>query len=425
MHEMLEKYFDKLWPICRSITGDGLRESLKIISEIVPLELTEVPSGKEVFDWTVPNEWNIRDAFIVTPAGEKIACFKNNNLLVVNYSIPVNKEVPYDELMQHLHSVPEMPDAIPYITSYYKENWGFCLDHRTLLSLPKEGNYHVFIDSDLKPGSLTYGQFYLPGKSDKEILFSTYCCHPSMANNELSGPLVTAFLAAEIAKKKDRHYSYRFLFAPETIGVIVFLDEWGETMKKNLAAGYVVTCVGDDGKFHYKKSRKDNALCDRVAEHVLKFSDMPFSIEPFSVGGSDERQYCSPGFNLPVGSLMRTPYQRYPEYHTSLDNKNLISFKALNDSLSMYVRMVELLEYNQTFNSLVKGCEPQLGKRGMYPSSVNPVFDRTNVHRMMHLLSYCDGNYTLIDIAERRSEYALLYKDIIDRCLSEGLIEIL
>lgn len=423
MLENLEKYFDKLWPICRSITGNGLRESLQILSEIIPLQISEVPTGRQVFDWTIPNEWNIRDAYIITPSGEKIACFENNNLHVVNYSIPVNRELTYDELIQHLHSIPEMPDAIPYITSYYKENWGFCLDHNTLITLPKEGNYRVFIDADLKPGSLTYGQFYLPGKSKKEILFSTYCCHPSMANNELSGPLVTAFLAAEIAKKNDRYYSYRFLFAPETIGVIAFLDEWGETMKKNLAAGYVVTCVGDDGKFHYKKSRRDNALCDRVAEHVLKFSKIDYNIESFSVGGSDERQYCSPGFNLPVGSLMRTPYQRYREYHTSLDNKRYISFSAMAETIDTYLAISQLLEIDHVYFSTLAGCEPQLGKRGMYPSSVNPLYDRTHVHRMMHLLAYCDGTTNVIDIAERRDEFALLYSDIIERCIREGLIE--
>jgi aminopeptidase-like protein len=422
MREKLEKYFDKLWPICRSITGDGLRESLQIIGEIIPLEITEVPSGKQVFDWTVPNEWNIRDAYIITPQGEKIACFKNNNLHVVNYSVPVNHELTLPELLPHLHTIPEIPEAIPYITSYYKENWGFCLDYNTLKSLPKEGTYRVFIDSTLKPGSLTYGQFYLPGKSQREILFSTYCCHPSMANNELSGPLATAFLAAEIAKIEDRQYSYRFLFAPETIGVIAFLHEWGETLKKNLAAGYVLTCVGDNGKLHYKKSRQSDALCDLAAEHVLKYSGKDYKVEPFSVGGSDERQFCSPGFNLPVGSLMRTPYQRYHEYHTSLDNKNIICFNSLWDTVKMYLSIAELLEINQYYTSQLRGCEPQLGKRGMYPSSVNPIHDRTEIHRLMHFLAYCDGNYSLIDIAEQREESGLLYKEIIRKCLSENLI---
>ena len=423
MHEKLEKYFDKLWPICRSITGNGLRESLQMIREIIPLEITEVPTGKAVFDWTIPNEWNIRDAYIITPSGEKIACFKKNNLHVVNYSIPVNQLVTYDELIQHIHSIPEMPDAIPYITSYYKENWGFCMEHNTLLSLPKEGKYNVFIDSELKPGSLTYGQCYIPGKSEKEILFSTYCCHPSMANNELSGPLVTAFLAAEIAKNKNRYYSYRFLFAPETIGVIAFLNSTGESLKKNLAAGYVVTCVGDDGKFHYKRSRRDNALCDRVAEHVLKYSGNNFVIEPFSVGGSDERQYCSPGFNLPVGSLMRTPYQRYPQYHTSLDNKNLISFQSMRETVEMYMKFTELLEINHNYKTTLLGCEPQMGKRGLYPSSANPLYNRADIHRMMHLLAYSDGESDLIKIAECRNESALLYKDMISIYLQQKLIE--
>ena len=424
MRDLIEKYFDKLWPICRSITGNGLRESLQIISEIIPLELTEVPSGKQVFDWTVPNEWNIRDAYIITPSGEKIAWFKNNNLHVVNYSVPIQREMSFEELAPHLHSIPEMPEAIPYITSYYKEDWGFCLDDNTLKALPKEGRYKVYIDSELKPGSLTYGQFYLPGKSNREILFSTYCCHPSMANNELSGPLVTAFLAAELAKKTDRFYSYRFLFAPETIGVIAFLDEWGETLKRNLAAGYVVTCVGDNGPFHYKKSRLGNAMCDGVAEHVLKYSGCNFRIEPFSVGGSDERQYCSPGFNLPVGSLMRTPYQRFAEYHTSLDNKNFIAFEAMCGSVEMFLNFTELLEINHRYKSTLQGCEPQLGKRGLYPSSANPLYNRTDIHRMLHLLAFADGESDLIAIAEHRNESALLYREMISIYRQHNLLAI-
>lgn len=422
MNEEIEKYFDRLWPICRSITGDGLRESLKILSEILPLEITEILSGTEVFDWVIPKEWNIRDAYILSPTGEKIADFKTNNLHVVNYSIPVDKELSFDELRPHLHTIEEMPDAIPYITSYYKETWGFCIEYNTLKLLPREGKYKVVIDSTLESGSLTYGECVLKGTTDKEILFSTYLCHPSMANNELSGPLATAFLYRELAKMKKRKYTYRFLFAPETIGVIAFLHGRGEHLKKNLEAGYVLTCCGDPGALTYKKSKRDDAVADQLAQHILRFHTTQFSVLPFSVGGSDERQYCSPGFNLPVGSLMRTPYQRFIEYHTSLDNKSFISFDALAEIVGVYSKIVEAFELNGYYFNKIQYCEPQLGKRGLYPSSVDPLFDRQELHRMLHFLSYTDGKTDLLQIAEKRNESILLYREIIEKCRNAGLV---
>lgn len=424
MQKELESYFDKLWPICRSITGNGLRESLGILSDIIPLQITEVPTDTEVFDWAIPKEWNIEDAYILTPNGKKVADFKVNNLHVVNYSIPVDMEIGYDELIKHIHSIPEMPDAIPYITTYYKETWGFCLQHNVLKDLPVAGNYRVVIRSTLEPGSLSYGECVLKGETEEEILFSTYLCHPSMANNELSGPLATAFLYKELASIPQRRYTYRFLFAPETIGVIAFLAKNGTHLKKNLKAGYVLTCVGDPGPLTYKKSKRGHSDADEIACHILHYHHhQKHSVIPFSVGGSDERQYCSPGFNLPVGSLMRTPYQRFKEYHTSFDNKSFISFAALEELILTYKQIIQGFELNRRYKNKIQFCEPQLGKRGLYPSSVDPLFNRQELHRMLHFLSYADGETDLFTIATRRNESMLLYRDIIEKCTAAGLIE--
>lgn len=420
----LEIYFDKLWPICRSITGDGLRESFEILQELVPLTLSEVPTGTEVFDWKIPKEWNIHDAYIICPNGEKIANFKINNLHVVNYSVPVNLELPFDELVKHLNYIEEMPDAIPYITSYYKETWGFCISYNEFLNLDKNGIYKVVIDSSLENGNLTYGECVLKGDTDEEILFSTYLCHPSMANNELSGPLVQAFLYQKIAALPKRKYTYRFLFAPETIGVVAYLHNVGKQLKEKLVAGYVLTCCGDDGAFVYKQSKQINSLANTVAQHVLKFQSTPYEIIPFSVGGSDERQYCSPGFNLPVGSLTRSMYQRYKEYHTSLDNKSFISFNAMGVTIDTYFQFVKTLELNNIYVNTIPYCEPQLGKRGLYPSSVNPTESRKFIHDRMHLLTYADGEHNLIDIAELRKISVLDLEIHITSLMEAGLLKV-
>jgi aminopeptidase-like protein len=422
MKAQLENYFDKLWPICRSITGNGLRESLAILNEIIPLEITEIPTGTEVFDWTVPKEWNIRNAWIITPDGRKIADFKNNNLHVVNYAAPVHQKISLAELKKHLHTIESMPSAIPYITSYYRETWGFCLSHEEYAQLSEEGEYEVFIDSELKHGSMTYGECVLPGETKEEVLFSTYVCHPSMANNELSGPLATAFLYQKIAALPQRRFTYRFLFAPETIGVIAFLSKQGTHLLEHLKAGYVLTCCGDSGEFTYKRSKHRTSDADRAAEHVLKHNGFPHRIIEFAVGGSDERQYCSPGFNLPVGSLMRTPYQQYPEYHTSLDNKSFISFDALEKTIHTYFDIIRVLELNDKYRNAIAYCEPQLGKRGLYPSGINPIYDRQELHRRLHFLSFADGNKDLLEIAEWRNESALLYENTIRECREARLI---
>jgi len=418
----LEHYFDRLWPICRSITGNGLRESLNILSELIPLQCTEVPSGTEVFDWVVPNEWNIREAWIETPDGKRICRFDENNLHVVNYSVPVDKTLTLAELRPHLHTLQRMPDAIPYITSYYKENWGFCISANELAGLPEEGSYRVFIDSSLEPGNMTYGEMVIPGEEKDEVLISTYLCHPSMANNELSGPLVAAFTARELLQRTTRRFTYRIVFLPETIGAIAYLAKHGMHFRERLIAGYVLTCCGDRGKLTYKFSKRGDSLADKAALHVLERQNYAYGTTPFAVGGSDERQYCSPGFNLPVGSIIRTPYQHYPEYHTSLDNKSLISFDNLAETVRLMVDVCDTIELNRNYRNTIQYCEPQLGKRGMYNPSLNPEDSRIQLHRLLHFLAFADGETDLIDTAERRGESALLYRDIILKCREAKLI---
>lgn len=422
MQIKLEKYFDRLFPICRSITGNGVRETLRILQEIIPLQLHEVPTGKKVFDWEIPKEWNIRDAYIITPNGEKICSFKKNNLHVVSYSIPIKKELDFEELNKHLHTLPDLPDAIPYLTSYYKEYWGFCLAHNEYLKLPKEGKYQVVIDAELENGHLTYGNLVLKGESDEEVLFSTYICHPSMANNELSGPLVTAFLYQKIASFKNRRFTYRFVFAPETIGVIAYLNQHGFHLKEKLKAGYVVTCVGDTGDYTYKRSKKENSLSDRIAENVLTHSNKKYKIINFDIGGSDERQYCSPGFNLPVGSLMRTMYKQYKEYHTSLDNKDFISFDAMQETIETYLDIVKAIELNDFYLNTVPYCEPQLGKRGLYLDNTAQKKMTVNLADMLYLLSYADGELDLLSIAEKRDKSILDFEDIVSTLKEHKLL---
>lgn len=423
MDQTFEKYFDRLWPICRSITGDGLRKSLHIIKELIPIKVHEVPTGTEIYDWTVPKEWNIRDAYIVTPNGKKIAEFSKNNLHVVNYSTPIDAVISFEDLEKKLHILPKLPEAVPYVTTYYKEDWGFCLAHKELKKLPRQGKYKVFIDSSLTNGSLSYGDFVLKGDTDKEILFSTYLCHPSLAHNELSGPLVLAGLFKKLSTCKQRRYTYRFLFAPETIGTLSYLKEHGTYLKSNLMAGYVVTCVGASGPFTYKRSKRGMTEADRVAEHILKYSKTDHQIIDFSIGGSDERQFCSPGFNLPVGSLMTIPYKEYPEYHTSLDNKKFISFSQIQKSIDMYFDIALGHEMNQRYKGTILYGEPRLGKRGLYPSSITGIYEKDDLFDLLHFLCFADGNTDLLSIAERKNKSLLEFKSIVSTCKEKGLIE--
>jgi len=418
----IEEYFDRLWPICRSITGDGLRESFRILQEIIPLELTEVPSGTHVFDWEVPDEWSVRDAYIITPDGEKIADFKVNNLHVVNYSEPVEKEVSFEELKDHLHFKEELPDAIPYITSYYKRTWGFCISYDRFRELPREGTYSVVIDSDLKPGSLTYGDLVLPGETDEEILFSSYLCHPSMANNELSGPLTLSFLYRELKKLKNRKYSYRFVIAPETIGTICYLRNNKEQLLKRVKAGYVFTCCGDDGPITYKKTREDKSLTNKLTTHLLDQLDNGFRLVPFDPVGSDERQYASPGFNLPVGVLMRTPFSQFKEYHTSHDNKALMDFKKMSELIHFCTDLVKAYELNDTYVNQIQYGEPFLRKRDLYEDLSTKLSHSDQLKMRMRLLNYLDGTRDLADICEKYGYSILDTEPEIRQLLEHGLI---
>lgn len=401
MQAEIEKYFDRLWPITRSLTGNGNRETLSILSEIVPLNIIEIPSGTTCLDWIVPPEWNVREAWIKDSRGNEVVNFKNHNLHLVGYSIPVNETMSFDALREHLYTLAEQPDVIPYVTSYYKKHWGFCLEHNRLLRLDPTEQYQVYIDSTLnEQGSLTMGETILKGEVPEEIFFSTYICHPSMANNELSGPLVTAFLYHKLRNRRLR-YTYRFLFCPETIGAICYLALKGNELMKKMKAGFVVTTIGDSGSFTYKKSRQGNTLTDRATELVLKQTLDQYTVEDFFPFGSDERQYCSPGFNLPVGSLMRTRYGKYKEYHTSADNKNFIDFAAMEASVEKYLEVIDVIESNGVFVNQLPFGEVNLGKRGLYPTVSSGKNVKGEVEAIFWLLNLSDGGHDLIEIAER------------------------
>jgi aminopeptidase-like protein len=414
MHRLIAQLF----PICRSITGDGVRESLRILQENTPISLFEVPSGTKVFDWTIPKEWNIWDAFIIDPQGRKIIDFKANNLHVLGYSVPVAKSVSLAELQEHLYSLADQPDAIPWITSVYEERWGFCLPHRQRLAL-KEGTYQVVIRSELKDGSLTYGELIVPGLSSKEIFVSTYICHPSMANNELSGPAVATALAKWLTSK-PRRFTYRIVFVPETIGSIAYLTRNLEGMRKNVVAGFNLTCVGDERAYSFLPSRKGTTLADKVALNVLRSTHPDFKQYSFLDRGSDERQYCSPGVDLPVVSLMRTKYREFPEYHTSLDNLGFITPAGLAGSFSLHQDCIELLERNRVYKVTCLG-EPQLGKRGLYPT-ISTRESHRRVSDILNFVAYADGTNDLIDISDKIGVPARNLYSIVDKLLAADLV---
>jgi aminopeptidase-like protein len=409
----------ELYPICRSITGNGFRESLRIIKRYIPLEMHEVPTGTPVFDWTVPKEWNIRDAYIKNSQGERVVDFQKSNLHVVNYSVPIKKRVSVAELKDHVFTLPEHPDWIPYRTSYYKEDWGFCLSHRQWLELT-EDDYEVCIDSSLEPGSLTYGEYYLPGASADEVLLSCHSCHPSLCNDNLSG-MALATMLAHLLQALRLRYSYRFLFLPGTIGAITWLCV-NEAQVSRIKHGLVLANVGDGGRSTYKKSRRGEADIDRAVSHVLQHSGEEYEVMEFSPYGYDERQFCSPGFNLPVGSFMRTPHGRFPEYHTSADNLEFVQPWALANSLAKCVAVLTVLEHNRTYRTQNPKCEPQLGRRGLYRALGGPAGEPEEL-ALLWVLNFSDGQHSLLDIAIRAGLPFLTLKRAADRLCAQGLLQ--
>lgn len=392
------KLMRKLYPICRSITGNGVRQTLNIIKKQIPIKINNIKSGTKVFDWVIPKEWNIKNAYIKDSQGKKIIDYKKSNLHILNYSIPVNKKISFQQLKKHLFTLPEYPDWIPYLTSYYKENWGFCISHNQYKKL-KNDVYQAVIDSSLKDGFLTYGELYLAGEQKEEVLFTCYVCHPSLCNDNLSGIVLLTYLAKQLLKVKHQ-YSYRFLFIPETIGAITWLSR-NKKLIKYIKHGLVATCVGDVGCLTYKKTRDGNHIIDKVVEKVLLDSGKKYNIVDFFPYGSDERQFCSPGFNLPIGSLMRTLYGKFPEYHTSADNLSFISASKLKDSLEKYKEIIYVLENNKRYLNVNPQCEPQLGKRGLYRMLGSQKSDDLNEIAMLWILNMSDGHNTLLDIACR------------------------
>lgn len=416
----LAEYFDRLWPINRSVAGPGLRASLDILDELMPTERHRFPTGAQVFDWEVPREWEVRAAYLVDPQGRRRADFADNNLHLVAHSTPVRLTMSLDELRPHLHSLPDQPDAIPYVLSLYDESWGFCLADRELRALP-DGDYEVVIDAELRPGHVEIGEAVLPGETEEEVLFSSYLCHPSMANNELSGPLALGFLYEQVAQLPRRRLTYRFVLTAETIGTLCYLSIRGDRLRERLSAGYMVTCVGDPGRFTLKLSRRADTLADRAACIVLRDTG-EYTVTPFDpANGSDERQYCSPGFDLPVASVMRTMYSRYPEYHTSLDNRDLISFDALAESIAVYRRLVLALEANLFWRNTVAFGEPQLGKRGLYPGTSTKA--PLAVAPTMWVLNLADGEHDLLAIADRSGLPLADLAEAAEKLSAAGLLE--
>lgn len=412
----------ELFPICRSITGNGVRKTLSVLNSAIGGEMVvhEIPSGTQVFDWTIPKEWNIRDAWIKGTDGNKILDFHNSNLHVLGYSLPVNKKVSLEELKKIIYTQPEQPDAIPYVTSYYKERYGFCMTQNQKNNLT-EGTYQIFIDSELKDGSLTYGEIIIPGETDKEIFLSTYVCHPSMANNELSGPAVAIHLAKWLKSLPSRRYTYRIIFIPETIGSITYLSRNLEHLKKYVIAGFNISCVGDNRTFSYVASRYANTLADKVAKNVLHFYYPEYKEYSFLQRGSDERQYNAPGVDLPVCAICRSKYGEYPEYHTSKDDLNFISSEGLAGAFDVYKECIIALENNYKYKVKVL-CEPQLGKRGLYPT-ISQKGSSKVVKIMTDFISYADGTNDLIDISNIIGVSVKELVPIIKRLIANDLIE--
>jgi aminopeptidase-like protein len=413
---------ERLFPICRSLTGEGVRKTLDILKEeINDLEVHSVESGTQCFDWVVPQEWNIKDAYILNETGEKIIDFSENNLHVVGYSEPIRLNMKYDDFKDRIFSLPDQPSAIPYVTSYYSKFWGFCVsENQRNLIFNSDENYQLVIDSELKSGELNYADILISGESDQEVLISTYICHPSMANNEISGPVVATALVKWL-KSKSRKYSYRIVFIPETIGSIVYLSRHIDNLKKNVIAGFNVTCIGDDRCYSFLPSRHGDTISDRVACAALKQIDPSFKRYSWLDRGSDERQYCAPGVDLPIATIMRSKYGEYPEYHTSLDNLNLVTPSGLSGGFGALKSAIEMIEANMKLRCKVLG-EPQLGKRGLYPS-ISTKETGQKVKEMMDLISYCDGR-SLFEISCMIDQPMMRLIPIVDQLIEANVIEI-
>jgi aminopeptidase-like protein len=417
--DQMYQLMTELYPICRSITGEGVRETLNIVRKHIPISVHKIRTGASVFDWEVPKEWNIREAYIKNSQGEKIVDFSNSNLHVLNYSVPIHQSMSLSQLREHLYTLPEHPDWIPYRTSYYKEDWGFCISYTQYQRL-KEDNYEVFIDSTLKKGHLTYGEYFLRGELTDEVLLSTHVCHPSLCNDNLSGISVLTFLAKYLQTQHLR-YSYRFLFIPGTIGAIAWLSI-NELKTRNIKHGLVAALLGDSGAFTYKKSRRGNAEIDQIVSEVLKNSNLPHNIIKYFPYGYDERQFCSPGFNLPVGSLTRTPYGQYPEYHTSADNLDFVKPEALDGSLRIYQSVVRMLEENEKYINTNPKCEPHLGRRKLY-NMVGGNNEAADFQiAILWTLNLSDGYHTLMDISQESGLPFSLIRQVADKLVACRLL---
>ncbi len=416
----MHQFISELYPICRSITGNGVRETLRMIQERIPLMIREVPTGTVVFDWAVPKEWNIKDAYVKGPDGRRRVDFQRSNLHVVSYSTPLKRKMSLTELKEHVFTLPDHPDWIPYRTSYYRENWGFCMSHNQFLQL-QDDEYEVCIDSRLDDGSLTYGEFLLEGSGPDEVLISVHTCHPSLCNDNLSGVAVATSLARVLLGKALRH-SYRFLFIPGTIGSLTWLS-LNENSLAKIRHGLVATCLGDPGGFAYKKSRRGNAEIDQAVANVLRDWGGAHEVVDFSPYGYDERQYCSPGFDLPVGALSRTPHGRFPEYHTSADNLDLVRPRCLGESLLILLAVAEVLENNGRYVSQNQRGEPQLGKRGLYRAIGGESSARVLEMAMLWTLNFSDGRHTLLDISDRSALEFSLIGNAAQVLLDHGLLK--
>lgn len=427
--DKIKTLFDRLYKIPnRSILGEGFRNSLSIIGEEVDLNLKTVKSGKKILDWVVPDEWNIKDAYIITPDGKKIADFKKHSLHVMNYSIPVKKKVSLKELKKHLYTLPDLPNAIPYVHSYYKRDWGFAIKYNEFKKL-KKGHYKVFIDSSIKPGKLVYSDMLIKGKSKKEILISTYLCHPQTANHELSGPIVWSNLYNIIKNTGPHNYSYRFLICPENIGAVAFLHNSKKNIKK-IIAGYIINCVGNGSVVTYKKSRRGNSLADLAAINVIEKSNYNYKIIDFFPNGSDERQFCSPGFNMPIGLIMRKMYGTFKEYHNSLDDENFISFKTIIESIKIYNQVLLTIDKNFIPIAKIKYGTPQLMKYGnnLYPQMMrnnfyNNYYKSKDLGFLLETLNLADGKLSILEICQSKSFKFIDHLDIVNKLLACKLIK--